>query len=115
MRSRAVHLRLKRRVAAAAATSVVLVAVMPRAAVADSVFLRLDGIPGDSNVARFENQIVVSSFAWGVANPTRPGGGGGGSARAAFQDLTVTKLVDAASPPLFAAVAAGRHIADATL
>ena len=32
-----------------------------------------------------------------------------------FQDLTVTKAVDAASPPLFAAAATGQHVRDAVL
>lgn len=115
MRIHPVHLRIRARIAVAVATGVAMVLVLPGAAVADSVFLRLDGIAGESTAQGFENQIDVSAFGWGVTNPSTPGGGGGGSGRATFQDLSVTKGVDAASPPLFAAVASGQHVRDGVL
>jgi type VI secretion system secreted protein Hcp len=113
MRTRHVHLRARTRVAVAAATGVVLLGVVPGTAAADSAFLKLDGIPGESTAKGFENQIDVNAFTWGITTPNAPAGGGTG--RATFQDLAVIKAVDAASPPLFAAAAAGRHVSNATL
>jgi type VI secretion system secreted protein Hcp len=113
MRSQPVSSRSRTRLALAVALGVAVLGVMPSVADADRAFLRLDGIAGESNAQGFENQIDVSAFSWGLSNPTTPGGAGG--ARPAFQDLTVTKAVDAASPPLFAAVASGQHVANAVL
>jgi type VI secretion system secreted protein Hcp len=107
--------RASARLAAVVVTSAALVGVMPGAANADSAFLRLDAIPGESTARGFERQIDVSAFGWSATNPAAPGGGGGGVGRVSFQELSVTKAVDAASPPLFAAVAAGRHVRDAVL
>ena len=103
--------------AVAVATGVALLGVMPGAAGADSAFLRLDGIKGESAARDFEDQIDVSAFSWGMTNPAAPGGGGGGGSagRVSFQDLTVTKAVDAASPPLFAATATGQQVRNAVL
>jgi type VI secretion system secreted protein Hcp len=116
MRTHHVHLRARARVAVAAAAGVVLLGVAPGTAAADSAFLRLDGIPGESTSARFENQIDVTAFTWGITTSNSPAGGGGaGTGRTTFDDLAVIKAVDAASPPLFAAAAAGRHVSDATL
>jgi len=117
MRTQQVRLRTRARLAVAVATGVALLGVMPGTAGADSTFLRLDGIKGESTSQGFEDQIDVSAFSWGMTNPAAPdgGGGGGGAGRASFQDLTVTKVVDAASPPLFAAAASGQHVPDAVL
>ena len=103
--------------AVAVATGVALLGVMPGTAGADSAFLRLDGIKGESAARDFEDQIDVSAFSWGMTNPAAPGGGGGGggAGRVSFQDLTVTKAVDAASPPLFAATATGQQVRNAVL
>jgi type VI secretion system secreted protein Hcp len=81
------------------------------------IHLKLDGIKGESASARHKDEIVVESWAWGVANPTpaATGGGGGGAGRATFSDLTFTHRADRASPELWKACATGRHIRDAVL
>ena len=117
MSTQHVRLRTRARLAVAVITGVALLGVMPGTAGADSAFLRLDAIKGESTSRDFEDQINVSAFSWGMTNPAAPGGGGGGggAGRVSFQDLTVTKAVDAASPPLFAAAATGQHVRDAVL
>lgn len=117
MRIQPVRSRARAGLAVAVATGVALLGVMPGNAGADSAFLRLDAIKGESTTRGFEDQIDVSAFSWGMTNPAAPGGGGGGggAGRVSFQDLTVTKAVDAASPPLFAAAATGQHVRDAVL
>ncbi|GIL05107.1 type VI secretion system tube protein Hcp [Betaproteobacteria bacterium PRO7] len=80
------------------------------------IHLKLDGIKGESTSARHKDEIVVESWAWGVANATQAGtGGGGGAGRATFSDLTFTHRADRASPELWKACATGRHIRDAVL
>lgn len=78
------------------------------------IHLKLDGIKGESTAVRHKDEIVVESWAWGVAN-SPPAGGGGGAGRATFSDLTFTHRVDRASPELWKACATGKHIRDATL
>jgi type VI secretion system secreted protein Hcp len=65
--------------------------------------------PGGMNIA-------VESWSWGVSNTATGGhGGGGGEGRATFQDLTVKKTVDKASPVLMQKCASGVHIPEVTL
>lgn len=60
--------------------------------------------------------IDVLSFSWGVSNPfTGRVGGGSGAGKASFKDLSITKLIDKASPMLARACATGRHIPEVTL
>ena len=80
-----------------------------------AVFLKLDGIEGESRDARHAKEIDVTSWSLGVTNAGSGhggggGGGGGGAGRATFTDLSVSKLVDRASPALMLAVASGRHV-----
>jgi type VI secretion system secreted protein Hcp len=75
------------------------------------VFLKIDGIQGDSR-----DEIEVVSFKIGVLNTgTFDSGGGGGAGKVKFSDLTVFKSIDKASPQLFLAAAQGNHIRRASL
>ena len=76
-----------------------------------AVFLKLDGIEGESTDARHAKEIDVAAWSLGVTNSgSTHSGGGGGAGRATFTDLAVTKLLDKASPALMLAVATGRHV-----
>jgi type VI secretion system secreted protein Hcp len=80
------------------------------------VFLKIDGIKGESTDARHRDEIEPESFSWGVSQQgTTSAGGGGGSGKAIFQDLHVVMKVSQASPPLFLACVQGRHIKTAIL
>jgi type VI secretion system secreted protein Hcp len=61
--------------------------------------------------------IAVESWSWGVSNTATGGGGGGGggAGRADFNDLTITKTVDKASPVLMLKCASGQHLPEVTL
>jgi type VI secretion system secreted protein Hcp len=74
-------------------------------------FLLLDGIKGESNDAKHKGEIDVRSFSWGVSQ-TGAGhtGLGSGAGKAEFQDLSITKAVDKATPLLKLACASGKHI-----
>jgi type VI secretion system secreted protein Hcp len=81
-----------------------------------AVFLKLDGIEGESQDNRHAKEIDVSAWSLGVTNPgSGHVGGGAGAGRATFTDLSVTKVLDKASPALLLAVASGRHLRTATL
>jgi type VI secretion system secreted protein Hcp len=80
------------------------------------VFLKIEGIEGDSTDPMHINEINVVSFKIGVLNSgTFSTGGGGGAGKVQVTDLTVFKFIDKASPQLFVAAAQGDHIRSATL
>jgi type VI secretion system secreted protein Hcp len=76
-------------------------------ATATDYYLRIPTIPGDSTVQGHVNDIDVQTFGWGVT--------GSSTGRAAFGDVTITKYVDPASPPLMRATAAGLTFTSVTL
>jgi type VI secretion system secreted protein Hcp len=80
------------------------------------VFLKIEGIEGDSTDPGHLNEINVVSFNTGVRNSgSFAGGGGSGAGKTEFTDLTVFKYIDKASPQLFIAAANGDHIRRAML
>ncbi len=80
------------------------------------IFLKIDGIKGESTDAQHREEIDVASFSWGLSQQRTTGtGGGSGAGKADFQDLQVVTNVSQASPQLFLACAAGRHIQTAVL
>ncbi len=81
------------------------------------MFLKLDGIEGESRDSKHKGEIEIESFSWGVSNSgsAAHAGGGGGAGKASFQDFHFTKQVSKASPRLFLACASGQHIPQATL
>jgi type VI secretion system secreted protein Hcp len=98
------------------AALVAVAASPPAVAATPDCFLRVDGAPGESADARHRGEIELTGWTLGVAS-TAPlaAGAAGGAGRAEFQPLKVTQRVDRASPPLVGFVAAGQHVATATL
>jgi type VI secretion system secreted protein Hcp len=79
-------------------------------------FLKLDGIPGESQDKSHPGEIEIESYSWGLSNTSSGGGGsGGGAGKASFQDIGFAAAASAAGPLLAQACATGRHIADALL
>jgi len=79
------------------------------------IYLKLDGIEGESTVKGHEKEIVVVSYEQGIDAPNVPPGGGGGGAggKAVFSGVRFRKLLDKASIPIFLACASGKHIKNA--
>ena len=75
-------------------------------------FLDIDGIDGESTEDNHEDWIEVLGFEWGVSQPSGSNYSSGGrtSGRADFQDFTVVKYLDKASPKLALHVANGQII-----
>lgn len=61
--------------------------------------------------------IEVDSFSWGATNPTTIGSatGGAGAGKIKFNELTINKKVDRASPLFFKQMASGAHYKTAVL
>jgi type VI secretion system secreted protein Hcp len=79
------------------------------------LLLRVDGVQGEARRVGYENWIDIQSFKWGVTQSGGASGGGGGAGRVDFDELTITKPIDRASPKLFQYCAQGKHIAKVSL
>jgi type VI secretion system secreted protein Hcp len=81
------------------------------------IFIKIDGIKGESTSKAYKDAVDLQSFSWGASQPNAGGstGGGGKSSRANFASFDLVKNLDSASPKLFSAVAAGEHIKNAEL
>jgi type VI secretion system secreted protein Hcp len=79
-------------------------------------FLKIDGIPGESQDAKHKDEIQLLSFSWGETNAgTFGAGGGGGAGKVQMQDFHFVMNVNKASPKLFLSCANGAHIKQAIL
>jgi type VI secretion system secreted protein Hcp len=76
------------------------------------MFLELDGVKGESVDKAHKDKIDLLSWQWGLSNTgTFHHGSGGGAGKASFQDISVTKYIDAASPNIMLFCANGKHFA----
>src|SRR5258708_33930105 len=80
------------------------------------MFLKINGVDGESKDDKHKKQIDVLAWSWGMSNSgSAHVGGGAGAGKVNVQDLSVTKWVDSASPKLVLACCAGDHYDEATL
>jgi type VI secretion system secreted protein Hcp len=81
------------------------------------VFLRIDGITGESQNASFKGQIQLESASFHASQTVNIGSvsSGAGAGKVVLGPLTVTKLPDSTSPQIFVALAQGTPAATATL
>jgi len=79
------------------------------------MFLKLDGIKGESTDSKHKDEIHIESFSWGLSLARLGRGGGGGAGKASFQDFSFVTRTNAASPLLAMACATGEHIKSAIL
>jgi len=79
---------------------------------AQEIFLKLDGIDGESTKDSHENEIEISSVTMGGSNASTVGyGTGSGAGKVDLSAINFTKQTDKASPLLFAKLCDGTHIA----
>lgn len=75
------------------------------------MFLKLDGIKGESQDAKHAGEIHIESYSLGMINSVSTSTGGGlGAGKVRVHDIHITKFVDKSSPALMAHVASGKHI-----
>ncbi len=79
------------------------------------MFLKLDGIDGESQDKDHKAWIDVLAFSWGASVPTTPGNSGAAAGRVAVESLSITHFVDASSPILLSHICSGAHIKTANL
>ena len=80
------------------------------------IFIKIDGIDGESTDDKHKNEIAILSYAWGEEAQAAPAGGaGGGAGKIAMRDFHFSVLVSKASPKLFLACAKGEHFKNAVL
>lgn len=79
------------------------------------IFLKLDGIDGESTVKGHEKEIAVLSYeqAVDVTVIHSLGGGDASAGKANFSDVRFRKNVDAASIPMLLACASGQQVKEA--
>jgi type VI secretion system secreted protein Hcp len=86
-------------------------------ATADELFLRLEGVQGESRDARHKDEIDVLSYSQSTTGPfaQSAAGAGGGAGKTTCGPVKVTKYLDRASPRLSLYAANGQHIPRATI
>lgn len=87
-----------------------LLAAQPSFAV-NTMFLQIDGMPGESTDIAHAKWIDIDSFSWGITNTPVVGGAN----RAVVDDFEWFQPVDISSPKVFVAVASGKHTTKVTL
>jgi type VI secretion system secreted protein Hcp len=83
---------------------------------AADIFLKVDGIKGESKDDKHKDEIELLAWSWGETQTGSAGRGGGmGSGKVEMHDLTLTKYVDKATPKLILDCAKGEHIPKAEM
>lgn len=80
------------------------------------IFLKINGIEGESLDSTHKNEIEVLSFNWKVfQESTMHAGSGGGAGKATVEDLEFEHYVDRSSPNLMKYCLTGKHVQQAKL
>lgn len=75
------------------------------------LYLKLDGITGESKDSKHPGEMELQSWSWGVSNAGYYGQGTGGArGKGTVQELTVIKHLDKGSKELFKRCLTGEHI-----
>ena len=80
------------------------------------MFLKLEGVNGESKDKAHTKEIDILSWSWGMSNSgSAHVGGGAGSGKVSVQDLSLTKYLDSSSAPLMLSCCNGEHFGSAVL
>lgn len=80
------------------------------------MFLKLEGVTGESQDKTHTGEIDVLAWSWGMSQSgTMHIGGGGGAGKVSIQDLSVTKYIDKSSPVLQMYCSNGKQFKEGTL
>jgi type VI secretion system secreted protein Hcp len=83
---------------------------------ASEIFLKLDGITGESTKTGATDDIEIFSFSNGASNPSSVSfGTGSGAGKVDLSSISLQKQLDKASPSLFLACCKGTHIATGSM
>lgn len=79
------------------------------------MFIKIDGIKGESTDDKHKDEIDVLSWSWGMSQAGKPQTGAGKAGKVSFKDLIIVKRTDKATSALMLACSNGSHIKAATL
>lgn len=80
------------------------------------IFLKINGIEGESQDSTHKSEIEVLSFSWKVLQESMMhAGSGGGAGKATVEDLEFEHYVDRSSPNLMKYCLTGKHVQEALL
>src|SRR2546428_9031240 len=80
------------------------------------MFMKLDGIKGESGDDKHKEEIDVLSWSWGLSQSgSAHMGSGAGAGKVNVNDLSFTKYIDKSSPDLYLSCCNGKHLKDAKL
>jgi type VI secretion system secreted protein Hcp len=83
---------------------------------AQDIFLKINGIDGESQDSFHKNEIEVTNWGWRISQASNMhAGSGGGAGKATVDDLAFEHYLDRASPNLMKYCLTGKHINEATL
>lgn len=77
------------------------------------MFLKVEGVSGESNDSNHKEWIDINSFSWGASQTgTMSGGGGGGTGKVSFNDLRIDAHIDKATPGILKHCSSGKHLGE---
>lgn len=80
------------------------------------MFLKIEGVTGESSDDKHGKEIDVLAFSWGMSQSgSMHVGTGGGSGKVNVQDLSITKYLDKSSTVMMEKCCSGKHFPKATL
>jgi type VI secretion system secreted protein Hcp len=80
------------------------------------MFLKIDGIEGESADHKHKGEIDILSYSMGATQTgTMASGGGGGAGKVSLQDIHFTTNLSKASPKIMEACTTGQHLKKAVL
>jgi type VI secretion system secreted protein Hcp len=85
---------------------------------ASDMFLKVEGVDGESTDEKHPGEIEVLSYTWGVKQQRSGSASSAGNlsaGRADFADFSIVKAIDKSSPTLALSCASGKHIPTVTL
>ncbi|MBY4766533.1 Hcp family type VI secretion system effector [Burkholderia ambifaria] len=76
-----------------------------------AMFMKVDGVTGESADAQHKGWTDIESFTWGASQPGAMASGSGGNAgKASFNDLVVAAYMDKGAPAIIKNCASGKHL-----
>ena len=75
------------------------------------MFLKVEGVTGESKDSNHTGWTDITSFSWGASQPGNMSvGGGGGAGKVNFNDLHVNALIDKSTTAILKHCASGKHL-----
>lgn len=87
-----------------------VISVPDQAFAAVDMFIKIEGIDGESVDKDHKGEIDVLAWSWGMSQSGSSISGGGGAGKVSVQDMSLTKYLDSSSPKLMEKIAQGEHI-----